>query len=130
MRSDTQVPRIGSTPPPARILVVDAEPNATSALAELLRDEGYEVCCAGNEASAQASLQELNPDLLLTGLELPAARPLEQTAARLATTTVRMVARGRACADDSPMLLKPIDVSELLATVAVALARRRRPDSR
>ena len=124
MRSDSKMPRPRSAHAPARILVVDAEPNATSALAELLRDEGYEVACAGNGASAQASLRELQPDLLLTGLELPGGRPLEQTAAQLATATVRMLARGQQYADDSPVLLKPIDVSELLAIVELALRRR------
>ncbi len=109
---------------PARILVVDAEPNATSALAELLGDEGYEVYCADNGASAQVSLQALCPDLLLTGLQLPGAQSLEETAAQLSTAIVRMLATGPVRGDGSAVLLKPIDVGELLAMVEGALARR------
>jgi two-component system response regulator CpxR len=109
---------------PARILVVDAEPNATSALAELLGDEGYDVYCADSGASAQVSLQELCPDLLLTGLQLPGAQSLEEAATQLSTAIVRMLATGPARADGSAVLLKPIDVGELLAMVEGALAGR------
>jgi DNA-binding response OmpR family regulator len=109
---------------PARILVVDAEPNATSALAELLGDEGYEVYCADNGVSAQVSLQELCPDLLLTGLQLPGAQSLEEAAAQLSTPIVRMLATGPVRADGSAVLLKPLDVGELLAMVAGALSGR------
>jgi DNA-binding NtrC family response regulator len=54
-----------------RVLVVDDEPNARSALAELLRDEGYVTAVAQNGQEALALLAEFDPDVVLTDLKMP-----------------------------------------------------------
>src|SRR3954463_6751597 len=51
-----------------RILIVDDEPNARSALAELLRDEGYEVASVADGLSAKSRIAEFRPDVLITDL--------------------------------------------------------------
>ena len=59
-----------------RILVVDDEVNARTALAELLREEGYQVETAADGFKALPKLEELEPDLVLTDLKmLRGARP-------------------------------------------------------
>jgi len=53
------------------ILVVDDEANARTALAELLRDEGYRVETAADGFKALGKIEEFSPDLLLTDLKMP-----------------------------------------------------------
>jgi DNA-binding NtrC family response regulator len=60
-----------ATHPVRRVLVVDDEPNARSALAELLRDEGYVTAVAQNGQEALALLPEFDPDVVLTDLKMP-----------------------------------------------------------
>lgn len=54
-----------------RILVVDDEPNARAALAELLSGEGYDVETAADGLKALPKLDMFEPDLILTDLEMP-----------------------------------------------------------
>src|SRR4029453_16303714 len=54
-----------------RILIVDDEANARTALAELLRDEGYTIETAADGFKALPKLEEFAPDLLLTDLRMP-----------------------------------------------------------
>src|SRR5215510_13712835 len=54
-----------------RILIVDDEVNARTALAELLREEGYAVETAADGFKALPKLEEFAPDLLLTDLKMP-----------------------------------------------------------
>ena len=54
-----------------RILIVDDEVNARTALAELLRDEGYSVETAADGFKALPRLDDFNPDVLLTDLKMP-----------------------------------------------------------
>src|SRR6188768_2713221 len=54
-----------------RVLIVDDEPNARSALAELLRDEGYATAVAQNGQEALNLLAEFDPDVVLTDLKMP-----------------------------------------------------------
>ena len=54
-----------------RILVVDDEVNARTALVELLRDEGYTVDAAADGFKALGKMAELEPDLVLTDLKMP-----------------------------------------------------------
>ena len=51
-----------------RILVVDDEANARTALVELLREEGYSVESAADGFKALPKLDDFAPDLLLTDL--------------------------------------------------------------
>ena len=55
----------------ARILVVDDQPNALSALAELLRDEGHVVETAASGRDALARLDPFDPDALVVDMEMP-----------------------------------------------------------
>jgi DNA-binding NtrC family response regulator len=54
-----------------RILIVDDEPSARTALAELLRHEDFEIETAGDGFKALGRLQESTPDLVLTDLNMP-----------------------------------------------------------
>src|SRR5215813_13211494 len=57
--------------PHGRVLVVDDEANARTALADLLRDEGYSVETAADGFKALHKLEEFAPDLILTDLKMP-----------------------------------------------------------
>lgn len=57
--------------PRARVLVVDDESGARSALTELLRDEGYETYGAGDGYKALGRLDQWVPDVVLTDLKMP-----------------------------------------------------------
>jgi len=54
-----------------KILIVDDEPSARTALAELLRGEDYDIETAGDGFKALGRLQESTPDLVLTDLNMP-----------------------------------------------------------
>jgi len=54
-----------------RVLVVDDEPNALSALASLLEDEGFVVETAADGLAALAKVRELAPDILVVDVEMP-----------------------------------------------------------
>jgi DNA-binding NtrC family response regulator len=60
-----------------RVLIVDDEANARTALAELLRDEGYAVDTAADGFKALPKLEELPPDIVLTDLKMPGLSGLE-----------------------------------------------------
>jgi two-component system response regulator HydG len=57
--------------PKARVLVVDDDTGARSALTELLRDEGYEVYAAADGYKALGRLESWTPDVVLTDLKMP-----------------------------------------------------------
>jgi DNA-binding response OmpR family regulator len=102
--------------PATRILIVDDEPNARTALRELLRDEGYDVACADDNAGAQARLADFRPDLVLVDAQMAALEG--------APATVLMSARPPAAGSVAPFVGKPIDIDQLLRTVEGALRRR------
>jgi DNA-binding NtrC family response regulator len=54
-----------------RILVVDDEVNARTALAELLREEGYEVEIAADAFKALGKYEAFSPHLVITDLKMP-----------------------------------------------------------
>jgi two-component system response regulator HydG len=107
---------IGSMRPVTRILIVDDEPNARTALSELLRDEGYEVASADDGATAQARLDDFHPDVVLTDAQVPA--PVG------APAVVLMSVRPRPPGSAAPFVGKPIDIDQLLRTVEGALRHR------
>jgi DNA-binding NtrC family response regulator len=119
-----------------RVLVVDDESNARSALAELLRDEGYTVETAADGFKALPKLDEFAPDLLLTDLKMPGMDGLALMAKASEVdpdvSTVVMTAFGavdtavaamRAGAFD--YINKPINIDELTIVIERALERRR-----
>src|SRR5438552_11767879 len=63
--------------PKGSILIVDDEANARTALAELLRDEGYRVETAADGFKALGKMEELSPDLILTDLKMPGMGGIE-----------------------------------------------------
>src|SRR3954469_825628 len=60
-----------------RILVVDDEANARTALAELLRDEGFEVETAADAFKALGKYESFAPHVLVTDLKMPGMDGIE-----------------------------------------------------
>src|SRR4029079_17341429 len=60
-----------------RILVVDDEANARTALAELLRDEGYEVETAADAFKALGKYESFTPHVVVTDLKMPGMDGIE-----------------------------------------------------
>src|ERR1700742_3194828 len=60
-----------------RILVVDDEVNARTALAELLRDEGYEVEMAADAFKALGKFEAFSPHVVVTDLKMPGMDGIE-----------------------------------------------------
>ncbi|WAS89695.1 sigma-54-dependent transcriptional regulator [Nannocystis punicea] len=65
------------SPAAPRILIVDDEPSARSALSALLREEGYEVQCAADGYKALGRADEWRPDIVLTDVKMPALGGIE-----------------------------------------------------
>jgi DNA-binding NtrC family response regulator len=64
-------------PRTGRILVVDDEVNARSALAELLRDEGYDVETAADAFKALGKYETFGPHIVVTDLKMPGMDGIE-----------------------------------------------------
>jgi DNA-binding NtrC family response regulator len=60
-----------------RILVVDDEVNARTALAELLRDEGYDVETAADAFKALGKYEAFSPHVVVTDLKMPGMDGIE-----------------------------------------------------
>jgi two-component system, NtrC family, response regulator AtoC len=119
----------------ARVLIVDDEVAARTALAEILRDEGYTVDTAGDGFKALARIEEVRPDLVLTDLRMPSMDGLELIRRlRRAESEVPVVVMTAFGAVDSAILavregavdfvVKPLDTKQLLLVVERALERR------
>jgi DNA-binding NtrC family response regulator len=117
-----------------RILVVDDEPNARTALAEILREEGYAVETAADGFKGLARFEEFAPDLVLTDLKMPGMdgvellRKLRQIDTEL--PVVIMTAFGAVETAVSAMregaadyLTKPLNTDELTMVIERALER-------
>ena len=119
-----------------RVLIVDDEVNARTALAEILRDEGYAVETAADAFKALPKLEEFAPKLLLTDLKMPGMDGLElmrkahaadpdcvvvvMTAFGAVDSAVKAMREGAA-----DYLTKPVNVEELQLVLARELERRR-----
>jgi DNA-binding NtrC family response regulator len=120
----------------SKLLVVDDEANARSALAELLRDEGYTVETAGDGFKALGKLEEFDPDIVLTDLKMPGMDGLELLRKLRAQDEDRVVivmtafgaiesavaAMKEGAAD---YLAKPVNVTELTLVLKRELERLR-----
>ena len=111
-----------------RILVVDDEVNARTALAELLRDEGFEVETAADAFKALGKYDAFSPHLVLTDLKMPGMdgielvrkiQAMEDPAAMVVMTAFGAVQSAveamRAGAVE--YLTKPLNFEELLVVV-------------
>ncbi len=116
--------------PVARILIVDDEPFALSALRELLTDEGFEVMSAHDGRAACELVRDFEPDLVLTDVEMPHLNGLELAAHVRASprrpAVVLMSSRERPPDETAPFVHKPISMPELLAVIERSLAERDR----
>src|SRR4051794_25947808 len=115
-----------------RILVVDDEVNARTALAELLRDEGYEVETAADAFKALGKYESFAPHIVVTDLKMPGMDGIELVKKIRATDEVTgiivMTAFGAVQSAIDAMragaaeyLTKPLNFEELLVVLAKVL---------
>jgi len=111
-----------------RILVVDDEVNARTALAELLRDEGYDVETAADAFKALGKFESFGPHVVVTDLKMPGMDGIELVkklrAMEDAPTVVVMTAFGAVASAVDAMragaaeyLTKPLNLDELLVVL-------------
>ncbi|MGZ3438966.1 MAG: sigma-54-dependent transcriptional regulator [Polyangia bacterium] len=119
-----------------RVLIVDDEANARTALAELLRDEGYLVETAADGFKALPKLEEFGPDVVVTDLKMPGLTGLElmtkvrerdpecvvivMTAFGAVESAVQAMRQGAA-----DYLTKPVNVEELSLVLKREVERKR-----
>jgi DNA-binding NtrC family response regulator len=119
-----------------RLLIVDDEVNARTALAELLREEGYAVETAADGFKALPKLEEHAPALVLTDLKMPGMDGLELMRRAQARdpdcVVVVMTAYGAVDSAVTAMregaadyLTKPVNLDELALVLKRELERRR-----
>ncbi len=111
-----------------RILVVDDEVNARTALAELLRDEGYDVETAADAFKALGKYESFSPHVVVTDLKMPGMdgielvkkiRSSEDPAAVVVMTAFGAVASAVEAmrAGAAEYLTKPLNFDELLVVL-------------
>ncbi|MCU1280576.1 MAG: sigma-54 dependent DNA-binding response regulator [bacterium] len=122
--------------PRERVLIVDDEANARTALAELLRDEGYVVETAADGFKALPKVEEFAPDVVVTDLKMPGLTGLElmhkirerdaecvvivMTAFGAVESAVQAMRQGAA-----DYLTKPVNVDELSLVLKREVERKR-----
>lgn len=112
-----------------RILIVEDDPSARSALRDLLEAEGYVVDTASRGDTALLCQRIAQPDLILADLVLPDLDGLavaRTTQAETGCAVVLMTGSERARGEDLEfaLVMKPIDFEELLATMQRVLGAR------
>src|ERR1700733_14437028 len=126
--------KVTEAPKPARILVVEDEPNMVAGLRDNFEFEGYEVLTAGDGVEGlQRALAE-SPDLVVLDVMMPRMSGLEVCkqlrAQRGSIPIIMLTARGQELdkvvglelgADD--YVTKPFSIRELLARVKAVLRR-------
>ena len=119
-----------------RVVVIDDEVNAASALQTLLEEDGYEVARAHEGASGLQLLEKTDPDVVLTDLRMPGMDGLELLnrikEIRPETMVILMTAYGTVKTAVKAMKLgaedylgKPIDVEELEVILQRAVEKKR-----
>ncbi|MGH9414841.1 MAG: HD domain-containing phosphohydrolase [Terriglobales bacterium] len=124
----------------ARLLIVDDEPMVRDLLCAFLEDNGFTCESSPSVDDALLHLQQGNIDLVISDLHMPGRTGLElleaigskhpHTAFLMATaapdtkTAVQAMRKGAA-----DFLVKPLDLSQVLATVRSTLARRADTDA-
>jgi two-component system NtrC family response regulator/two-component system response regulator HydG len=118
-----------------RVVVIDDEVNAASALETLLREDGYDVAKANDARTGLQLLEKTEADLVLTDLRMPGMDGLELLArikeTRPETMVILMTAYGTVKTAVKAMKLgaedylgKPIDVEELEVILQKALEKK------
>src|SRR5260221_9323481 len=119
-----------------RIVVIDDEVNAATALETLLREDGYEVSRAHDARSGLALLEQTDADVVRTDLPMPGMDGIEllgkikevrpQTMVLLMTAygTVKTAVRAMKMGAED-YLGKPIDVEELEVVLQRAIEKKR-----
>jgi len=119
---------------PRRLLVVEDDPNARDALAQILRDEGFELYAATNGRNALALAEECVFTAVIADLQMPEMNGLDLVLALRKrephpsvivmtvheTALVEQRARSLGAA---AFLRKPIDVEQLMQCLRQACAR-------
>lgn len=121
-----------------RILIIEDDRGSRNALAELLRDEGFEVRAAASGEEGLRCARDFHPGFAIIDVHLPDTNGIElmQKLIELAPECACVVASGSATftnADGTPMIVdfskealeagaidylcKPIDVDRLLGTL-------------
>ena len=119
-----------------RVLIVDDEANARSALAELLDDAGYSVSTAADGRTALLQLEQVDPDVVLTDLKMPGMDGLSliERGRRMSPHTTFVVMTAFATIDTAvkaiklgaeSYLTKPLELDAVMAIVDRALDRTR-----
>jgi len=123
---------------PAKILIVDDEPQITRVLRTALSTQGYSLRVAGNGVQALEAAHEWKPDLVITDLAMPEMNGVELCHELRAVSQVPIIVLSvrsqdrmkiealDAGADD--YVTKPFRTQELLARIRAAL--RRAPSAR
>lgn len=114
-----------------RILVVDDDAGTRLALAEILRDEHYDVAVAPDGIAALELVDGFAPDLVLSDVEMPNLDGVElvraMRRAHVTAPTILMTAHALRKAEvlaalgAAELLYKPLDVNHMLESVARAL---------
>ena len=126
--------KVTEAPRPARILVVEDEPNMVAGLRDNFEFEGYEVITAGDGIEGLRRALEESPDLVILDVMMPRMSGLEVCkqlrAQRDSIPIIMLTARGQELdkvvglelgADD--YVTKPFSIRELLARVKAVLRR-------
>ena len=123
---------------PEKVLVVDDEPDVIDLVTANLSLDGYDVYSARDGAEAMSVAREVQPDCILLDVMMPKVDGYEACRALRADPTTRgaailmLTAKFRSAdklegfssgADD--YILKPFDIRELQARVAMSVGRRR-----
>jgi two-component system OmpR family response regulator len=121
--------------PPARILVVDDEPNIAELLSAALTFEGYQVGVAATGTEALDMVRSFRPNLVMLDVMLPdfdgneVSRRLRQQGEQVpivfltARDTTQDKVEGLSLGDD--YVTKPFSIEELMARVGAILRRAR-----
>ncbi|NVB79867.1 MAG: sigma-54-dependent Fis family transcriptional regulator [Kofleriaceae bacterium] len=118
-----------------RILVVDDEANARTALAELLRDEGYEVETAADAFKALGKFESFSPHVVITDLKMPGMDGIDLVKkVRAADESVGVIVMTAFGAVESAIeamragaaeyLTKPVNFDELLVVMTKVLEQQ------
>jgi two-component system KDP operon response regulator KdpE len=122
---------------PARILVVDDEPQLTRVLRTGLKSRGYDVRAAADGLAGFEAFNDWHPDLVITDLAMPNVDGLELCRRLRAISTVPIIVLSAKGEEKSKVealdlgaddyVTKPFGIDELLARVRASLRRSKAP---